>query len=61
MYRPELEGLPPPRRTAVLIALEALTDFDCWGRLREDHGMSIEQARDVWIAAIDQLLPTIRT
>jgi hypothetical protein len=57
VYRPELEALPEVRRTAALIALEALTDFDCWGRLRHEHGMSIEQARDTWIEAIAQLLP----
>jgi hypothetical protein len=57
MYQPELAALAGQRRGATLIALEALTDFECWGRLREDHGMSLEQARDTWIAAIDQLLP----
>jgi AcrR family transcriptional regulator len=57
MYRPELSALPDAERKAVLIALEALTDFESWGRMRERHGLSIEAARDIWIAAIDRILP----
>ena len=57
MYRPELSTLSEAERKAVLIALEALTDFESWGRLRERHGLSVEAARDVWIAAIDRILP----
>ena len=57
MYRPELSALPDAERKAVLIALEALTDFESWGRMRERHSLSIEAARDVWIAAIDRILP----
>ncbi len=57
MYRPELSTLPDAERKAVLIALEALTDFESWGRMRERHGLSIEAARDIWIAAIDRILP----
>ena len=57
MYRPELSALPDAERKAVLIALEALTDFESWGRMRERHSLSIEAARDIWIAAIDRILP----
>jgi AcrR family transcriptional regulator len=57
MYRPELSTLSEAERKAVLIALEALTDFESWGQLRERHGLSVEAARDVWIAAIDRILP----
>ena len=57
MYRPELSTLSEAERKPVLIALEALTDFESWGRLRERHGLSIEAARDVWIDAIDRILP----
>ncbi|MCX7364125.1 MAG: hypothetical protein NTV97_20120 [Alphaproteobacteria bacterium] len=57
MYRPELETLPAPRRKATLIAIEALIDFESWGRMREHHGLSFEEAREVWISMIDQLLP----
>jgi AcrR family transcriptional regulator len=57
MYRPELSTLSEAERKPVLIALEALTDFESWGRLRERHGLSIGAARDIWIAAIDRILP----
>ena len=57
MYRPELSTLPDAQRKPVLIALEALTDFESWGRLRERHGLSIEAACEAWIAAIDRILP----
>ena len=61
MYRPELATLSESDRKAVLIALEALTDFESWGRLRERHGLSVEAARDMWIAAIDRILPPTPT
>ena len=57
MYRPELETLPEPRRRATVIAIEALIDFESWGRMREHHGLSVDEARDVWLMAIDRLLP----
>ncbi|MDB5488295.1 MAG: transcriptional regulator, TetR family [Reyranella sp.] len=57
MYRAELGTLPDAERKMVLIALEQLTDFESWGRMRERHGLSIEEACDAWIAAIDRLLP----
>jgi AcrR family transcriptional regulator len=57
MYRPELSTLAEPDRTALLITLEALTDFESWGRMRERHGLSVAAARDVWVLAIDRLLP----
>jgi AcrR family transcriptional regulator len=57
MYRPELSTLDEGRRRNTLVALEALTDFESWARMREDYGLSVEQARAVWIEAIDRLLP----
>jgi AcrR family transcriptional regulator len=57
MYRPELSALAEAERTSLLITLEALTDFESWGRMRERHGLSVEAARNVWICAIDRLLP----
>jgi AcrR family transcriptional regulator len=58
MYRPELEALGETERKHTLIALEALTDFESWARMRQDHGLSVEQACNVWVRAIDRLLPT---
>lgn len=57
MYRPELSTLPDREREHLLIALEAITDNESWARMREQHGMSFEEACSVWIAAIDRLLP----
>jgi AcrR family transcriptional regulator len=57
MYRPELAQLPEPERKQLLIALETLIDFESWGRMRERHGLSVEAACDVWINAIDRMLP----
>ena len=57
MYAPELSTLPTAEQKQLLIALESLTDFESWGRMRERHGLSVEAACDVWINAIDRLLP----
>ncbi len=57
MYRPELSTLPEPARKQTVIALELLTDFESWGRMREFYGLSVEEACSAWIHAIDRLLP----
>ncbi|MBS0224010.1 MAG: hypothetical protein JSR91_25060 [Proteobacteria bacterium] len=57
MYKPELSVLSADEKRDLLIALEALTDIESWARMREQHGMSFEEASDVWIYAIDRLLP----
>lgn len=59
MYRPELATLDERPRRQTLIALEAITDFESWRRMREDHGLSVEQACTVWTKVIDRLLPAI--
>ena len=57
MYRPELSTLAETDRNQLVITLEALTDFESWGLMRERHGLSIEAAHEVWVNAIDRLLP----
>jgi AcrR family transcriptional regulator len=57
MYAPELGPLSDKERRWILIALEALTDFESWARMRAEHGLSVEEACAVWIRAIDGLLP----
>lgn len=57
LYKPELSTLAEPARRQTMIALELLTDFESWGRMRELSGLSVEQACAVWIRAIDNLLP----
>lgn len=57
MFRRELSGVADPHRRDTVIALETLTDFENWGRMRELYGLDFEQAARVWIRAIDRLLP----
>jgi AcrR family transcriptional regulator len=58
VYGPELSMLPEPERVQLLIGLDVLTGFESWGRMREEHGLSIEAAREIWINAIGRLLFT---
>ena len=57
MYRPELDSVSQVERRRTLIAIEALTDFESWSRMRKSAGLSFEEACTVWIRAIDRLLP----
>jgi len=57
MYQPELSTLSELDRKRTLIALEALTDFESWARMRELHGMSFARGCELWIGVIDRLLP----
>lgn len=57
MYRPELATLAEAEREALLVALAILISFESWEQLRDCYGLSLEAAQDVWIAAIDRMLP----
>lgn len=57
MYEPELSTLDQTARQQTLIAIESLIDFESWSRMRNFSGLSGEEAREVWIRAIDLLLP----
>jgi len=61
MFKPELTAASAADRRKIIFALEALTDFESWARMRELYGLSIEQAKGVWIRAIDRLLPPTPT
>lgn len=56
VYGPELSTLPEPERGQLLISLDLLTGFESWGRMREDHGLSTEAARELWTVSIGRLL-----
>jgi AcrR family transcriptional regulator len=56
-YRLELSTLPERARRHVVLAIEALVDFESWARMREDNGLDVVQSCTVWIQAIDRLLP----
>lgn len=57
MYRPELSAVDAVERKRFLIAVEAITDFESWARMRELYGLSPEGACTVWMRTIDRLLP----
>ena len=57
MYQPELVSMAEPGRMRILVALEAITDFESWARMRGLYGLSFDQACTVWTRAIDRLLP----
>jgi AcrR family transcriptional regulator len=57
MYQPELARLDPPAREALVMAVVTLTSFESWGGLREDFGVAWDSALDVWVSAIDRMLP----
>jgi AcrR family transcriptional regulator len=57
MFKPELSAVPDSDRSKIMFALEALTTFESWARMRELYGLSVEEASAVWVHAIDRLLP----
>ena len=57
MFKPELSTVPEGDRRKIVLALEAMTDFESWARMRELYGLSFEQASAVWVRTIDRLLP----
>lgn len=57
MYRRELADQDETHKRAILLSLEALTDYESWGRLRSEHAMSFDEACAFWVAAIDRILP----
>lgn len=57
MFQQELSTVPDPQRRNTLVAIEAITDFESWGRMRGLYGLSFEDACAVWCRALDRLLP----
>ncbi len=57
MFQKELSALSEDQRRHTLIALESITDYESWGRMRELYGLSFDDACDVWMRAVDRLLP----
>jgi AcrR family transcriptional regulator len=57
MFKPELSAMADSDRKKVMLALESITDFESWARMRELYGLSVEGASAVWVRAIDRLLP----
>ena len=57
IYRPELSTLPEQESRQLVLAIEAIIDFESWARMRDFFGLPYEEACMVWIEAIDRLLP----
>lgn len=57
MFKPELSTMVEPHRRHLLVAIEAITEYESWARMRELYGLSFEEACGVWIRALDRLLP----
>lgn len=54
----ELATLPNVERRRTLLALGLVTDASSWNYMREFLGLSIDEARAVWVGAIQRLLPS---
>ena len=57
MFKPELSAMADSDRRKIVLALESITTFESWARMRELYGLSVEEASTVWVRAIDRLLP----
>lgn len=57
MYEAELSTLDEVKRQQTVLAIDSLIDFENWARMRDFSALSVEEAREVWIKAIDRLLP----
>ena len=57
MYGPELSTLDDGARRQMLVALSAMVDVESWATMREQFGLSVEEASAAWLQAIDRLLP----
>jgi AcrR family transcriptional regulator len=57
VYERELATLHEPERTATLSALDELTSFEGWDRMRTRYKLDYNGACNAWIYAIDKLLP----
>ena len=57
IYGPELSALDDGARRQMLVALSALVDVESWATMREQFGLSVEEASAAWLQVIDRLLP----
>lgn len=57
VFEVELSSVPDGERRQILIAIEALIEFESWARMREMFGLSFEEACTALIHALDSLLP----
>lgn len=58
VFRPELAALSEGERRQILVALGLQTDASSWSLMRQHFGLSVDEARAVWVASIQRLLPS---
>ena len=56
-YKAELATLSTSSHRNIVIAIRSLISFESWAQMREEDGLSADEACEVWIEAIDRLLP----
>jgi AcrR family transcriptional regulator len=56
-FEVELKKLSEVERRHTLIAIEAMTEFESWARMREFFDLSFDEACEVWIGALNSLVP----
>lgn len=59
-FRPELATLSDVEHRRTLVTLGLLTDAGSWSCMREVVGMSVDEARAVWVGSFERLLPPTR-
>ncbi len=57
VFAPELATLDEKERRNTLIAIQALTEFESWDRMRDMFDLSFDEACATWVMALDSLLP----
>ena len=58
VYASELAPLTLGDRAAVLVTLETVLNLSVWDRMRRFDGLSPKEAEELWIVAVDRLLPS---
>ena len=56
-----LDGLPQDVRNDVVVALQAATDWESWINMRQNYGLSADDARSVWRRMVRAILADAAT
>lgn len=56
LFAPELQVLPPAERRQRLLTLDIALGIEAWIRLRDRHGLPVDEAAACWRQTVDRLL-----
>jgi AcrR family transcriptional regulator len=56
-YEAELATMSRSERMQLRIALDVLAGLESWQGMREQRGLSVDEARKVWLYVMDRLIP----